>query len=877
MKQICYLLFLALYACITTSCRQDAKSFFSDKEYREQVKSDFLQRKTVISETRAEALFSVFDTPDLSTEEKEALEFLFAYMPLNDLSDYDGDYYLSQVRAAFEARDFFEWGARIPEEIFRHFVLVYRVNNENLDSARIVFFNELKDRVKNLGMEEAALEVNHWCHEKVTYRATDGRTSSPLDLVRTSWGRCGEESTFTTTALRAVGIPARQCYTPRWAHTDDNHAWVEVWIDGKWRYMGACEPEPAPDVAWFTAPAKRAMMVHTNVFGKYTGEEEKNVDKPMYSTINLLSNYADVREAKTLVTDAEGKPVAGATVTFKVYNYAEYYSIVESVTDSAGKASIYAGMGDMLVWASKDGIFGYAVSSPKNENVTVVLNKKKGDDFDDRYELVPPQEQEVESLSSELVDENRKRLSMEDSIRKAYMDTFINEREAADFALKLNLPTDETWKYLNLSQGNRTEIQKFIEKHKDDKYLFPFLSSVSQKDLRDAPEKILTSHLQGFHKIGIKAGTPEDIVVRNLLSPRISREIIRSWREFFQNEFDGSVAEHVRENVGEIVKYVKENIKIDDEWNYYNCPITPRGVYEAKTADKHSRNVFFVALCRSAGIAARLNPATARPQYYDGEWKNAEFEDDVRETYPQAKITFVNAKENLLKPRYGTHYSLACFKNGDFTTLNLRGNASTVSVDEGYYRLMIGSRASDGSVTVNNKYFEIKENRSLNLEIKMPETVNKMQVLGIIDMNTKITLTSGSETTLKDLSGGNGIMLCFADPDKEPTKHVLQDLPVMADELNSWGGGILFLVPDDKFSSAFDHAAFKNLPKNTAWGLDNKRSLLNETISTLQLSFNDNFPLTLFLTNSGGIVYHSSGYKIGIGEDIVKTVKGVKK
>jgi transglutaminase-like putative cysteine protease len=873
MKRVYYTLFLTLFSCIAISCQQSEKSFFSDKEYRKQVKTDFQKRKSMITWTRANALFSVFDRADLSLEEREALEFLFAYMPLNDLSDYDGDFYLSQVRAAFEARDFFDWGAKIPEDIFRHFVLVYRINNENLDSARIVFFNELKDRVKNLSMEEAALEVNHWCHEKVNYRATDGRTSSPLALVRTAWGRCGEESTFTTTALRAVGIPARQCYTPRWAHTDDNHAWVEVWIDGKWHFMGACEPEPVLDAAWFTAPAKRAMMVHTNVFGKYTGEEEKNIDKPMYSTINLLSNYADVREAKVLVTGAEGKPVSGAKVAFKVYNYAEYYSIVETRTDSSGKASIYTGLGDVLVWASKDGIFGYAVSSPKNESVTIVLNRKEGDSFEDSYEIVPPVEQKVAGVPSELAAENGRRSRLEDSIRKAYMDTFIDEQTAKDFASGLNLSAEETWKYLNSSQGNWREIQKFIEKHKDDKYLFPFLSSISSKDLRDVPEEILTSHLQGFHKIGVKAGTPDDIVTRNLLSPRISREIIRSWREFFQTEFDSNIVEEVRANVGEIVNYVKENVKTDDEQNYYNCPLTPRGVYEMKIADKQSRNIFFVSLCRSAGIAARLNMATGRPQYYDGEWKNAEFDDDIKEIYPQAKVTFVSAKSNVLKPQYGTHYSLARFQNGDFATLNLRGNASTISVDEGYYRLMIGSRANDGSVTINNKYFEIKENQSLDLEIKMPEVVHKVQVLGIIDMNTKITLTGGKETTLKDLSNGNGVVLCFADPDKEPTKHILQDLPAQSDELNKWGGGILFLVPDDKSSTAFDHTVFKNLPKNNAWGVDNKRSLLNETISTLKLDFKDNFPLTLLLTNNGGIIYYSSGYKIGTGEDIVKAIK----
>ncbi|MCX6270879.1 MAG: transglutaminase-like domain-containing protein [Bacteroidetes bacterium] len=84
------------------------------------------------------------------------------------------------------------------------------MNNENLDSFRTVVYPELKQRVKGMSLHDAALEVNHWCHEKVTYRGSDSRTSSPLATIRTSYGRCGEESTFTVAALRAVGIPARQ-------------------------------------------------------------------------------------------------------------------------------------------------------------------------------------------------------------------------------------------------------------------------------------------------------------------------------------------------------------------------------------------------------------------------------------------------------------------------------------------------------------------------------------------------------------------------------------------------------------------------------------------------------------------------------------------
>ena len=158
-------------------------------------------------------------------------------MALPDSLDYTRDFYVQNVDCTLRARGEMPWGISVPEREFRNFVLPIRVNNENLDSSRAVFYEELKDRVKGLSMHDAALEVNHWCHEKVTYRPSDARTSSPLASVKTSFGRCGEESTFAVAALRAVCIPARQVYTPRWAHTDDNHAWVEVWIDGKWHFL----------------------------------------------------------------------------------------------------------------------------------------------------------------------------------------------------------------------------------------------------------------------------------------------------------------------------------------------------------------------------------------------------------------------------------------------------------------------------------------------------------------------------------------------------------------------------------------------------------------------------------------------------------------
>lgn len=197
----------------------------------------------------------------------------------------------------------------------------------------------------------------------------------------------------------------------------------------------------------------------------------------------------------------------------------------------------------------------------------------------------------------------------------------------------------------------------------------------------------------------------------------------------------------------------------------------------------------------------------------------------------------------------------------------------TVSVDAGYYRLLVGSRANDGSVTITTKYFTVNEGEKKSLDIELPKTEGRIQVQGIVDPNSIITLADGSKKTLKEISNGKGVMICFADPDKEPTKHILQDIPNQQAELSEWGGGVLFIIPDDKISKAFDPSVFKNLPQQSLWAHDNGRALLNATAGALQIEFTNNFPLMIYLSDAGGILFSSQGYQIGIPENILKTIK----
>ena len=600
-------LYFLLLSCLLAACGNS--HFIKDADYRAKVEQDLELKKKQMPQGD---LFAVLDT-DLDTYEREALEFLYAYMPLADITDYPGEFHLMNVRASRQAADEMPWGGDIPEELFRHFVLPARVNNEHLDSARVVFYKELKDRVKQLSLHDAILEVNHWCHEKAVYQPSDARTSSPMATVRTAYGRCGEESTLLVAALRSVGIPARQVYTPRWAHTDDNHAWVEAWADGKWHFLGACEPEPVLDLGWFNAPASRGMLMHTKVFGRYEGPEEVMSVTNCYTEINVIDNYAPTARAVVQVVDAGGKPVPDAIVEFKLYNYAEFYTVARKQTDAEGKASLTAGKGDMLVWASKDGKTGFAkLSFGKDSELQVKLDKEPGAAFSVDLDIVPPTESaNLPEVTPEQRAENDRRLAHEDSIRNAYTATFMTDEKAREFARLYRLDEDAAARILVASRGNHAVITNFMARLRSDKSKvggFDLLQRISEKDLRDVTLDVLIDHMMS------RLCTNADLYRRYVRNPRVSNEALTPYKAFFNQVVSEEEREAYVADPMKLVSWVSENIRVDKNCNLGASPISPAGVWKARLADPHSRDIFFVSMARSMGIPARIHDVTGKVQ-----------------------------------------------------------------------------------------------------------------------------------------------------------------------------------------------------------------------------------------------------------------------
>jgi transglutaminase-like putative cysteine protease len=855
------------------SCSTKKTHIYSDYDYSKQVEAKFSERKTLAA-NRDSALFDVFNQ-DLTEIEIEGLKFLFAFMPLNDLADYDGCFFLKQVRWSLAARDTFAWGGSIPEDLFRHFVLPYRVNNENLDTARMVFFYDLKDRIKNMNMLDAALEVNHWCHEKVTYRGSDIRTSSPLATLKTAYGRCGEESTFTVAALRAVAIPARQVYTPRWAHSDDNHAWVEFWADGQWHYLGACEPECVPNLGWFTEPARRAMLIHTKAFGQYLGNERAENYESNYALLNTLKTYAQTKELHVKVIGASNNPVKNAKVEFQLYNYAEYYPISVKRTDERGYCNFLTGFGDLFVWAYEGDNFGYQkITVADIDTISIVLNQKPYGDFKMEFDMNPPILAVPLNVAIDCRDRNNLLLQKEDSIRADYEKTFRTEDQALDFSRRYRTNPDETWTFLSRSRGNYLEIEDFLSQVDSSQrtMALKLLSLISDKDLRDTKADVLLDHLVDLPKY-------EEPYFEALLNPRVSTEMLVPYRSFLLNAFGAAFVTNVRENPSYLISWVRQEIKLNAFENYYNTALTPVGVFNLKVADEDSREIFTVACFRSFGIPSRLKPGTLEVEYWAKEkWNTANFFSTSLVPIQEATLALINDPLNQIRPQYETHYTLAHFIDGKYHTLSYGYDhygdplKTPIKLVPGYYLLVTGNRIAEGKVLSSHTFFELKdgERKELLVSLRKSEPIN--EVVGTIEANWQINPLDNKPFDWKSILKTDRAIIFWIEPDKETSKHVFQDLGILKKEIDQLNSEFIFLIPENKLPSGFNSSEWGNLPASSRFATIPDLMSLQELERSSGKSLSGQLPVVIRLHDDGRVTYLSSGYKIGIGEELIKEI-----
>ena len=759
----------------------------------------------------------------LDGDRRTLMHLLVGTLPTTDILECEPATLLDYVDHALELRRSRAWTAALPEDVFIHYVFWPRVNNERLEPCRSRIAGELDARVTPLDMECAAIETNYWCAEHVTYAPSDIRTIGPVGALNRGTGRCGEESTLLVSALRAVGIPARQVYTPRWAHCDDNHAWVEAMVDGVWRFMGACEPEERLDRGWFDCAAARAMLIHARVFCDYTTgsvDVAPSAGRQGAAILqNLTASYAPTARLTVTVTDTDGAPVPGANVRFELLNMAEFAPIAQLAADEDGRAAIELGLGTVLVHASTPDGFGEAlVDTASTTAVTVTLDAERRDD-DAWTPLSVSAPAAGGSRAAALTPEQKAvgadRARNAEAMRVERLESFARQSATGD------ADTDEI---LRLAGGNWPVIARFLEAGAEpDRMLL--LQALSNKDLADVHPETLDDALAAAtairdHAMRMLADLDErtrtDLWRDAVLNPRVDGEELADDHRALQQRFDADRIALFRSDPRTLWQEMLRGVRDaeDDEPCTGTAALLSRGY-----GDGPHRGIAFVTVCRCLGIPARLNPETRSPQYFNG----ARFVDVQARDDDRLVACTLTAPGRDDTPRYGVDWTIGRLQRTpygmDFSTIDLgdvpwTDGAARIRLEPGTYRIITTTRLPNGSQLAASRTLRVaNEDCAIALDWRRPAQSDLLAHLPLEDL--PLIADDGTDTPLSEvLHGRRGVVFILDAHGSEPSIHVLDELrESLAERPDPDAGPIIALCPHDAPVSAPIAAMLDRLPR----------------------------------------------------------------
>ncbi len=773
-------------------------------------------------------------------QEQTFLRYVLSTLPLSDLGDYSLRHFQAVVRHALQVRCEFPWCAALPEHLFLLYVLYPRINNEELADCRELFYTALSDRIRGLSWEQAVLEVNRWCAEQVAYRSTDDRTSSALSVYRRGFGRCGEESVFAVSALRSVGIAARQIYAPWWSHCDDNHAWVEVFDGARWRYLGSCEPEPELDRGWFTSAASRAMMIHAKAFvpGPSLSPKEWSLLFPDTDPLDLWEengvvyesvthHYGKVRPVTVRALDWAGHPVCGARLSFSVCNMAGPAEIAARRTGPDGTAALRLGLSAVQVTAALQGRWGEALADiSQTDQMEIVLDREPEPGWND---LDFPAPAGASGFPAPLSPERK-------ALRRAWLDEAAVRREEKSRQIHL-------------------EIFRSLEEEK-------VLETLTEKDrTEDIPAEILLDSLPAF---AWEKSLPSEIFASALLCPRIGMEPLAPWREELSKAFSPEEQAAFRRDPPSLWNWLEAHVKKIPSFSAL-CG-TPAGSFRLGAASVQSRRVLFCALCRCIGIPARLSPVDGAPEFYE----NGKFHPVVGKADAFLTLEAPAGQAGLCR----RNYSVSRLDADRWTPLNTgdipAGEARAFSLFPGSYRITTASRMPNGAQLLRQATVSLAagETELLRLSFREGRTEDLLNRQSLPPFALEGPDGSKQESPSL-LEKAPFSLLVWLEVGREPTEHILNELYDAAPALAGFCGNsqlaLHFVLEDFEQQGDPNLRRFLSLPLGARlWRGDFQDDAA--MLARRMFGDPDKLPLVLLADRKGDGLYSCSGYNVGTGE-----------
>jgi hypothetical protein len=345
--------------------------------------------------------------------------------------------------------------------------------------------------------------------------------------------------------------------------------------------------------------------------------------------------------------------------------------------------------------------------------------------------------------------------------------------------------------------------------------------------------------------------------------------MIVAWRSYFLKNLPSEILIEAGSKPEIIKSYLEQNIRIENDENYYGTPLTPVGVHELKVSDSRSREICFIAICRSLGIPSRFEPGRNIPQYWsDNKWIDLYFSDRPESDSEKGFIKLRTLQRDP-EPQYYTNFTLARFENGRYNTLEYDFNKKVsefaeLELPEGSYMLVTGYRPDDKMILSDISFFELASHEHKNIDVNLRSMDRSRKELGTANL-VPIMNSCRAGNSVQDNKGRSSVIIWF-EPDQEPSRHIFNDLPAFKKEFDEWGGNFLFL------SEKKAEAETRQLPGHSYFSDDPGLKLLKQSVKITD-PFEIRLPLVIVVDSNGKITFMSSGYRIGIGEQILRNIE----
>ena len=437
------------------------------------------------------------------------------------------------------------------------------------------------------------------------------------------------------------------------------------------------------------------------------------------------------------------------------------------------------------------------------------------------------------------------------------------------------------------------ELTAFLAREDEKELRQEIVDVLSEKDHTDCVCSVLEEHLEygkryakefktksGAKECGEKEmdGTPGaengyNLYINYVLNPRVEDELLRPYRKGILSFFTEEQKADFRANPAEIWNYIQAHITAYPDNERETVMETPYECLVSGIGTERSQKVLFVAIARTLGIPARLNPDNKVMEY----WVKDLFVPVLKQQ--EGGAVLILKKEEDAVWNYYQNWTMGRLVGNEYVSLNLTGRSwdgdnLKLALIPGTYRIITTNRLPNGNQFAWEKTFTIKEGgqREETLRLREAQLGDMLERISLPEFEVKDS--TENTVTCAELTKGGKKILMWLEESREPTEHILNEMLEHAEKFHEFENSISFMIrtPEAKQDPLLGKV-LKMFPKVSIYYDSFEENI--ELLGRRMYVDPDKLPLILVTNGESVGIYATSGYNVGTGDMLIRIMEEV--